>query len=148
MSIWANIRRKSLGQELSEEELSLIYPNDNRTTVLYDEESNGNEFSIRTEGTYPFIRIQTKNRKNPISVFSGRDNVTLEIDGKEYVLEIFDLGSPEGLIYKYSFNKEDDLVLGEHAGKAHSMDEMKELARLFIEKILKEEKRLFSDIMQ
>ena len=146
MSIWGNIRKKSLGQDMRGEDFALIYSDNNSSTVLAEDEYDGNSYTIQTNGKFPSIVMQTYNKKNPISLFSGKDSIVIEVDGKKYELLVHrdrDLG----FFYVYHFNKKGDLIYGEQKGKAHSIDEMKDLAETFIEKIVEEENRLY-DIMK
>ena len=129
----------------------MVYPENDKTTVLAEEKFDGNEYTIQTTGEYPMIKMHTKNRENPISIFSGQDVVKLDIDGKIYLVQVhrysYAQGSlnDTGFIYHYSFNKKDDLVMGKHPGKAWTVDEMKDLAKKMIDAILKEERRLFTN---
>ena len=146
MSIWGEIRKKSLGQDLRGEDFASIYSGSHPPTVLAEDEYDGNSYSIQTNGGFPFIVMQTYNKKNPISVFSGKGSIMINVDGKKYEL-LVNRNPEEGFYYIYNFDKKGDLIFGEQKGKAHSIEEMKDLAEKFIEKIVEEENRLY-DIMR
>lgn len=145
MSVWNDIRQKSLGRKSRKEEIAMIYPEDNKTTLLETEEYDGNKFTVLTTGDYPFLKLWTNNREMPISVFSGHDSFKLPVDGKEYIIQVIRTPN-EGFHYKYAFSKSDDYVAGRHPGKTWTMDEMKSLAKKFLKRISEEENRLFTDV--
>lgn len=142
MSVWNEIRKKSLGARRRIEDIASLYPEGHRAGLISEENINGNKYEIKTNGSNPYIVIQLKNHKTPISMFSSYNKVTLDIDGEDYEVEV-DRVADQGYYFSYQFNKETDYVYGEHDGKTWTLDEIKELAEKIINVLLTQEDKLF-----
>ena len=141
MSVWADIHKKSNGITVSKEDFHLIYGERDDVDTLCEEKYKDGTYKVRTNGMYPFLEI-VFNRG--LSIFSGKDVVRLKSDSGEY----YDLGRYYGdghTYFNYWFNKPEDhiekgadpvtMVEKPHPGHKYTLDELKNIAEMFIDLI-------------
>lgn len=142
MSIWGDIRRRSDGKMISQEEFNLVYPGKSKQgdITLVDGTYKDCVYKIGTTGEYPIIRFDVN---RPLSVFAGAGMVQIETDdGEKFNLNRVSDGS--GSTYTYEFNKDGDYIQGHHPGKQYSVETLDDIAKVFIDIILDREDNLSS----
>lgn len=143
MSVWNEIRKKSLGSKKRLEEIAVLYPEDGQSREIEDGNFDGNKYSIHTTGEYPSVCIQLKNHMTPISVFSSYKEVTLNIDGEDYIINVNRVAE-KGYFFVYFLNRPTDWTKNNHNGKVWCMDDIRELTEKIITRLLEEEDKLFT----
>lgn len=141
MSVWTDLHKRSNGTTVSQEDIHLIYGERDEVDTICEEKYKDGTYKVRTNGMYPFLEIVFNGR---ISIFSGKDVVRLKSDSGEY----YDLGRYYGdghTVFNYWFNKSDDYIgvgsnpdtmfMKPHPGHKYTLDEMKQIAEMFIDLI-------------
>ena len=136
MSVWNDMRKRSLGGDLKQEDFTVVYPGENMGEEILDplvsETYEECDYSIFTTGTYPWIHIVVA---RPLSVFAGTHRVKLVTnDGEEYLLDREYSGSEA--YYNLTLAREGDFVLGDHDGKKYTIEELKTLAKKIIDQLI------------
>ena len=146
MSIWADIYDRSTGDANRSEDIAQIYGGDS-TELLYSEEYKHCTIEIYTNGMYPCVYLTFDSM---ISVFAGKDLVILkDEDGNRYELDrFFDNGSHRTR-FSYFFNKEGDYIFDKDGpddqdGVKYTLETLKEMAKMFVDRLIKCEKELFT----
>ena len=141
MSIWTDMQKRSSGEDIRIEDFRKIYNDENEEgTELYSDKYKDYEYTIYTNGKYPYIKISTK---NDISTFSGYNLVKIYVDDKCYDLDRVVEGSIVG--YIYFCNKQDDYVEGEHDGQKYSVSSLETIAKKIIDQICESERKYQDD---
>lgn len=147
MGIWGDILDKSNGDKISKEEFSKIYyDNDSateETETLENGYYRGYNYTINTNGAYPFIEIINVNE---ISIFSGSDIVVLKFtDDKTYELDRQRFENKVKFVYK--FDKPEDYIHSNthhnesgQDGHIYTIQELKKYTEMYIDKIIECEK--------
>jgi hypothetical protein len=141
MSVWTDLHKRSNGITVSQEDFHLIYGERDDVDILCEEKYKDGTYKVMTNGMYPFLEI-IFNRG--LSIFSGKDVVRLKSDSGEY----YDLGRLYGdghTYFNYWFNKPEDhievgadpdmMVEKPHPGHKYTLDELKQIAEMFIDLI-------------
>ena len=132
MSVWNDIRRRGIGADIKGEDFSQVYTGEKvEGTELYSDQYKDLDYTIYTNGQFPYIKIMADNN---ITAFSGYNLVVVYEDGKRYDFDRVVEGNKVG--YMYFCNREDDYVEGEHDGKKYSLDMLKSMAEKFIDLII------------
>lgn len=142
MSIWGDIRRRSDGKMISQEEFNIVYPGKSKhgDITIVDGTYKDCVYKVGTTGEYPIIRFDVQ---RPLSVFAGAGMVQVVTeDGEKFNLDRVSDGS--GSTYTYEFNKDEDYIQGKHPGKQYSVQTLDEIAKMFIDLILESEDDLAS----
>ena len=140
MSVWADIRKRGNGGDIKGEEFSQIYTGEKvEGTKLYSDQYKEYEYTIYTNGQFPYIKIMTS---NTISAFSGYNLVKVYDNGKAYEFDRVVEGNKVG--YMYFCNGQDDYVEGEHDGQKYSLEMLKSMAVKFID-LIDDSERKFQD---
>ena len=140
MSTWGDIIRRAEGEEISKEEFSLIYYDNDSAKKPIETVKEGKyksfTYTICTAGDYPILDIRTEGYG--LSVFSGYNLVVLKFpDNGQYELERSTL-SKEVTKYQYEFNKDGDYNHSKRNEEGHkyTVQEVEKYAEMFIDKIL------------
>lgn len=137
MSIWTDIQSRSAGEDLRKEEFLKIYPGELPQENLLDSSKYKDiDYMIFTSGKYPYIVMAFP---LGISIFSGSSKVILKDNNNQYKLTRKAL---EKVYFYYECNKDDDYILHEQDGHKYGLDELKQMAKKFIDLILNAESKL------
>ena len=141
MSVWSDIQDRSAGNIISKEDMASVYPGKEAGHQTLDSgEYKKLNYTIKTNGEYPFITISTEQE---ISAFSGYQIIKLkDEDGKFYNLER--IAKNNEVEFIYFCNQEKDYVAGVQDGIKYSVDMLRQMAEKFIDLILDGERELSS----
>ena len=136
MSIWKDMRQKSLGQEMRLEKDCLYNKGPGYHIIEEGKYRNVHYFVVANNG-YPYIKIYLPLR---ISFAASFDKIDIETsDGQTF--ELTNFPTNEHYILTYSFNKDGDYVdsMGSgkgQPGKRYTFNKVKNYAQEFINNLL------------
>ena len=146
MSIWSDMEARGTGDFFKEEDNSRIYTGIDKQVTLGRGEYRGIRYSLETNGRYPSIAIQMNQMDN--NTFEDHNMVILRGEGKTYDLDRFE--TKAGITYFYNFNAAGDYIEGSKLpdNKKHTLEEMAELAKEFIDILLKSKEKIPNSYVQ
>lgn len=140
MSTWGDMIKRAEGENIKDEEFSLIYYDNDSAKKPIETVKEGKyksfNYTICTAGDYPILDIRTDGYG--LSVFSGYNLVVLKFpDGKWFELDRSVLNK-EVTKYLYEFNKEGDYIHSKRNedGHKYTVQEVEKYAEMFIDKII------------
>lgn len=154
MSAWGDMMRRSSGDEVRKEDITLVYyDNESKKkeeVILKENDYKNYHYTIKTFGCFPILEMDVKSEDT--NVFGGYELVVLKFpDGKSYELDRQRIGDKIRFVYK--FNKPEDYIHSDDPhpkssqdGHMYTIQEVDKYAEMFIDKILDCEKELSKEI--